>query len=282
MERALSSHLVVNHRMTVAWLDRVLEAGVNLVEFFCARQSLDYRDHAQIGELGHWFRDCPLKLHSIHSPMYSDDCWGRTGPQSVINIADVNKMARRSSVDEIKRALEIAEVIPFRYMIQHLGVGGEEYDDRKLDAAFSSLEELNVFARQRGVDILLENIPNRLSSAERLLYFLGITHLDNKFCFDVGHAHIMGGVEREFDLMKDRIRSTHIHDNDGTNDIHLFPKFGEGGNIDWKTAIRQLRTRERQYPLLLELREAPTMAQPLDKVRQVFDYLEAIPNQDYE
>ena len=63
-------------------------------------------------------------------------------------------------VDEIKRALEIAEVIPFRYLIQHLGVGGEEYDERKVEAAFTALEEINLFARERGVEVLLENIPN--------------------------------------------------------------------------------------------------------------------------
>ena len=45
-----------------------------------------------------------------------------------------------------------------------MGVSGEEFDERKVDAAFTSLEELTVFARQRGVEILLENIPNGFSS----------------------------------------------------------------------------------------------------------------------
>ncbi len=82
------------------------------------------------------------------------------------------KSKRLDMVDEIKRALEIAEVIPFRYLIQHLGVSEEEFDERKVDAAFTALEEFNLFARQRGVEVLLENIPNQLSSAERLIYFL--------------------------------------------------------------------------------------------------------------
>jgi sugar phosphate isomerase/epimerase len=80
-------------------------------------------------------------------------------------------------VDEIKRALEIAETIPFKYLIQHIGVGGEEFDMRKFDAAWSALEELNLFARGRGVEILLENIPNELSSAEKLLQFEELTHV---------------------------------------------------------------------------------------------------------
>jgi len=215
MDHVLSTHLFVSHRLTVALLERVWLAGIPAVEIFCARQHLDYRDPAQIRELRHWFRDSELKLHSLHAPMYRDDIWGVSGPQSVITITDPVQGKRIAAVDEIKRALEIAEAVPFRYLIQHFGVGEEEYDDRKLDAAMSSLEELNLFARQRGVEILLENIPNQLSSSERLSVFLAQTHLDLNFCFDVGHAHIMEGIERAFEVMKPRIRSTHIHDNDG-------------------------------------------------------------------
>ena len=99
--------------------------------------------------------------------MYSDDCWGRTGPNAVITITETVKAKRVPMVDEIKRAIEVAEVIPFRYLIQHMGVLNEPFDERKQDAAFNALDELRVFARQRGVEILLENIPNELSSSER-------------------------------------------------------------------------------------------------------------------
>ena len=174
------------------------------VEIFCARHHLDYRDQAQIAELGHWFRDSPLKLHSLHSPMYNDDVWGRSGPQSVITITEPVKSKRLAMIDEIKRALEIAETVPFRYLIQHLGVGGEEYDERKIDAAFAALEEIMLFAHQRGVDILLENIPNALATPERLVSFVNQTHLKLNFCLDVGHANMGGGVATAFETMKDR------------------------------------------------------------------------------
>src|SRR5229473_1492862 len=153
MQRALSTHLFVNHRLTTVWLDRIWDAGIPLVEIFCARQHLDYRDRAQIAELGHWFRDSPLKLHSLHSPMYNDEVWGRSGPDAVISITEPVKARRLEVVDEIKRAIEVAETIPFRYLVQHLGVFREEWDDRKLDAAFSSLEQISLFARQRGVEV---------------------------------------------------------------------------------------------------------------------------------
>src|SRR6476661_8379501 len=157
MKHALSTHLFVNHRLTSVWLDRIWDAGVPAVELFCAKQHLDWRVQGQIIELGHWFRESELKLHSLHSPIYNDEVWGRSGPQAALNITEPLKAKRIGVVDEIKRVLEIAEIIPFRYMVQHLGGPGEEYDERKMEAGFTSLEELTVFARQRGVEILLEN-----------------------------------------------------------------------------------------------------------------------------
>ncbi|MCC7237304.1 MAG: sugar phosphate isomerase/epimerase [Bryobacterales bacterium] len=276
MTPALSTHLFVQHRLTTVALDKIQNAGFPLVEIFCARQHLDYHNLAQVGELRHWFRDSGLKLHSLHMPMYTDDVWGRTGPNAVVNIAEMEKSRRIASVDEIKRALEVAEQIPCTYAIQHVGVGGEEFDERKLEAAFSSLEELNLFARQRGVEVLLENIPNKLSSAERLNYFLGITHLRNGYCFDTGHAHIGAGVGHEFELMKHRIRSTHIHDNDGERDIHLFPFLAEGGSIDWNGTMALLRSRPGQYVMMLELREAEGMEPLLEKAAGVRERLHGL------
>ncbi len=272
MHHVLSTHLFVQHRLTVAQLDKIQRAGIPAVEIFCARQHLDYRDRAQIAELGHWFRDADLKLHSIHAPMYTDEIWGRSGPHAVITITEPVKGRRLEMVDEIKRALEIAETVPFRYMVQHIGVSGEEYSERAVEAAFSALEQISLFARQRGVEVLLENIPNALSSGERLKLFLELTHLDLNFVFDAGHARLGEGVEAAFTVMQDRIRSTHIHDNDGQADRHLFPLLAEGGSIDWKNTMNLLRSRPDQYPLLLELKEAPPLS--LADAVEVFDRLE--------
>src|SRR5437660_2822119 len=200
MDHALSTHLFVNHRLTTALLTKIQQAGIGAVEIFCARQHLDYYNKAQISELGHWFRDSDLKLHSLHSPMYNDEIWGRSGPHAVITITEQVKGVRLRMVDEIKRALEIAEVVPLKYLIQHMGVAGEEFDMRKVDAAFSALEQISLFARARGVEVLLENTPNSLSSAERLLLFEELTHVGLDYAFDTGHAHMSAGVEQWFNL----------------------------------------------------------------------------------
>ncbi len=275
MQIALSTHLLVNHRLTTAALERIGQAGFPLIEIYCARQHLDYHSKEQIMELGHWFHDSNVKLHSLHSPTHSDKVRGRSGPQSRVNIMEPVKAKRMSSVEEIKRALDVADFIPFTYLIQHLGAGEEDFDEERLDAALTSLEELRLYAGQRGVSLLLENFPNCYSHAERLNYFLRTTHLNLNYCFDIGHANMTGNVEHEFSCMADRVRSTHIHDNDGVSDSHLFPIEGKG-SIDWSAAMKMLASRNGQYPLLLELTEQPEIEHPLDVAKRIADQLLAL------
>ena len=92
---------------------------------------------------------------------------------------------------------------------------------------------------------------------------------------DIGHAHFGPGIEHEFDIMKDGIRSLHLHDNNGEQDQHLFPTMNSGGTIDWKKAMQLLRSRPDQYPLLLELKEVPEYGpHPFDKAAKIFETLE--------
>jgi sugar phosphate isomerase/epimerase len=142
-----------------------------------------------------------------------------------------------------------------------------------VDAACAALEELSLFARQRGVEILLENIPNDLSTAERLWQFEELTHLHLNFCFDTGHANMGAGVESTYERMKPRIRSTHVHDNNGKDDSHLVP-FASEGTVDWKTTMGLLRSQGDQYPLLLELKDHNDQPHPLDSVLPIFERLE--------
>jgi sugar phosphate isomerase/epimerase len=81
-------------------------------------------------------------------------------------------------------------------------------------------------------------------------------------------------VEREFGIMKDRIRSTHIHDNNGGDDIHLFPLNSEGGSIDWQTTMKLMRSIEDKTPLVMELAGVADMQSPLDEAQRSLERLE--------
>jgi sugar phosphate isomerase/epimerase len=272
MQHALSTFLFANHRLTTATLDRLGDAGLERIEIFCARQHIDWTNRAQVVELGHWFRDSKMKLLALHAPVFSDDVWGRTGPNALLNIAEPVRARRIAVVDEIKRAIEIAETVPCQYVVQHLGIPGDSYDERKLDAAFSSLDELSLFARQRGAEVLLENLPGGLANSERLVLFLAMTHLRLGFCFDTGHAHLEEGVAAALDRMRERVRCVHLSDNDGRSDLHLPP--GKG-TVDW-AALRAPLARL-GCPVVLTLRDSGTeppadqARRSLEQLHQVFD-----------
>jgi sugar phosphate isomerase/epimerase len=175
-------------------------------------------------------------------------------------------------MDEIKRALEIAEQIPFRFLVQHLGTPNEDFSEKKFEAAMTSIEHLRAFAKPLGVRILLENIPNELSTPEKLVEMIRGAHFDDVgVCFDVGHAHIMSSVREAFEILRAHICSTHLHDNKKDKDSHLWP--GDG-TVDWKEAVELLRSAPQTPALLLEL-EGDEKVNPLDKLAGTFEKLEA-------
>ncbi len=271
MQKAISTYVYVKQRLHPGLLDGLVRGGAEAIEIFASRQHLDYANRKQhVREIADWFRTSGVALNSVHSPMYSDYESGRAGAPPV-NIADTDRARRIEAMDEIKRALEIAEQIPFRFLVQHIGKGGEEFDERKSEAAMTSVEHLRAFAKPLGVRLLLENIPNELSTPDKLVEFIQTSHFEDVgVCFDVGHAHMGGGVSQAFEILKPHIRSTHVHDNGGDRDAHLWP--GEGG-INWKEAVELLRSAPHVPPVLLEV-EGDEKADVAGKMSEVFRRLE--------
>jgi sugar phosphate isomerase/epimerase len=271
MVKAVSTYLYVRERLHPGILDGLTRSGVQAIEIFAARQHLDYANRkAHVKEIAEWFRGSGVPLHSVHSPLYADYEWGRAGAPP-LNIASVDRGGLVQAMDEVKRALEIAEQIPFRFLIQHIGVPNEEFSEKKFESAMTSIEHLRAFAKPLGVRILLENIPNELSTPDRLVEMIRAAHFDDVgICFDFGHAHIMGSVSEAFEILRKQIWSTHVHDNDKVNDSHLWP--GQG-TINWKEAMELLRSAPQTPPLMLELGEDEKV-NPLEKLRETFEKLE--------
>src|SRR5271154_5132786 len=185
MQKAVSTYLFVKERLHPGILDGLSRSGVQAVEIFAARQHIDYANRkAHVKEIAEWFRGSGIPLNSVHSPLYADYEWGRAGAPP-INVAAIDRAARIEAMDEIKRALELAEQIPFRFLVQHIGVPAESFDDRKFDAAMTSVEHLRAFAKPLGVNILLENIPNELSTPEKIVELIRGAHFEDVgVCFD--------------------------------------------------------------------------------------------------
>jgi sugar phosphate isomerase/epimerase len=249
MQRVLSTYLFVNRKLTAALVGEAARAQVSAIELFCSRGHFDYRSADDARELASWLAGHNLTLHSIHSPTTRDFHPTRESG-APLSISDPERLRRQDAVDEIKRALDLVEQVPFRFCVQHVARSRDIPDERRWDAAFSSLEHLSLFARQRGVTMALENTPGEMATPANLKNFLERTRLTSvKLCFDTGHAHIEGGVAASLETIRDLVVTTHVHDNHGERDEHLLPY---EGTIDWTAALPALPP---DAPIVLELKE---------------------------
>lgn len=252
MLRAMSSFVFIKQRLHPGLLDTMARGGAQAIEIFAARGHFDYTDKAHVRELGDWFRSNGVEFHSMHSPLYMTNDFERArAMESQLNIVDPDKRQRIEAMDEIKRALEVAETLPFRFLVQHIGKNDEYFDPRKFEAALSSIEHLRAFARPLGVSLLVENLRSELTAPERIMELIKALHYEDLgVCFDTGHAHIMSSVHQAYGVLESRIRSTHVHDNHRDRDAHLWP--GEG-NIDWQQTMESLRAAPHVPAVLLEI-----------------------------
>ncbi len=274
MQRVLSTYLFRQHKLTTATLAEVHAAGFGAVELFCARSHFDYRDPVTVRETSEWFEDHPLKMHSLHAPTSRESGPARESGVP-ISISDPERLRRLDAVDEMKRTLDVAEAVAFRFLVLHLGASRESFDLRRMDAAFSSLEHLVVFAKQRGVTIALENTPGELATPANLRHFIADTRLrDLRVCFDTGHAHMEDGVLPSWEAVRDLTVTTHFHDNHGDKDEHLLPF---DGTIDWPAALHAMSTAPAAVgglPCVLELRENGSQKLTLAQAATVFERFE--------
>jgi sugar phosphate isomerase/epimerase len=175
----------------------------------------------------------------MHAPLYPDREMGRAGAPSV-NVIHPEKARRIDAMDEIKRALESAEHIPFKHMVVHLGEREDGWSQRTIEYAQTALEHLGAFARPLGVRLLVENLTSDPTTPEHLVSILEIGHLDNVgVCLDLGHAHIKVGIPEAVGVLGKRVVSLHVHDNHGIRDEHLWP--GDG-TIDWPATVEVLKS----------------------------------------
>src|SRR5665213_1424900 len=154
MLKAISTHIFLKHRLHGGHLDALAASGAEGIEIFSARQHFDYTVRAHVTEIADWFRANSVRPWALHAPLYSDLENGRSGAPSV-NVVHVEKSRRIDAMDEVKRALESAEQIPFTHLILHLGERGDTWIARTHEHAMSAVEHLRAFARPLGGQILL-------------------------------------------------------------------------------------------------------------------------------
>lgn len=246
-----------------------------LVELCATRTHFDYHDMAAAHDLRGWLTDAGLFLHSVHAPFVDgcpDGVWGRS-----LSIAAADSTSRSRAVDEVGRAAALAQVVPYEFLVVHVGVPTDlaVAGDNSLDAARRSIEALHGVATRHGVRLALEVIPNRLSSVESLVSLIDddLELPDVGICLDYGHAFLMGDVADTIEAASGHMVTTHIHDNDGKADTHL-PPFE--GKIDWATAVMTTQKVGYEGVWLMELAANGDPASVLARAREASQRIERV------
>ena len=286
MQRILSTYLSVSRKLTPEFLAQVAENGFTAVEIFCSRAHFDYSSKQEIEAIKGMLEHQKLQLASLHAPT-SKDASAMRESGIPLSVCEVERVRRIEAMDEFKRAIDVAEELPFPRMVLHMGGSREAADPRKRDAAFSTLEHLVLHAKHIGVTLCVENTTSEMGQPEYLRAFVDETRLTGlRFNFDVGHAFLSDDEEAEriaqaFEPMRELVASVHLHDNHGEKDEHLAPY---DGSIDWRNAISVLNTAsEKNLAIVLELKEktgadAPGMAEQLAAARTAMDRFERVWN----
>jgi sugar phosphate isomerase/epimerase len=282
MQRILSTYLFVSKKLTPELLAQIHSAGFQAVEIFANRGHFDYATNAEVRTMAQVLADNHLQLNSVHAPTSRDLAINREGG-SPLSVTEVERVRRIEAMDELKRVIDVAEVLPFSRMILHMGGTRETADPRKRDAAFSSLEHLTLHARHAGVTICVENTNTEMGEPSYLRSFVDETRLTGlRINFDIGHANLTDGLEAEriaksLEPVRELVVSAHIHDNHGEKDEHLPP---HDGSIDWPSALKLLRSAPAgDLPLTLEVKEktgpdVPSLMDQLSAAAKSLDRLE--------
>ena len=286
MQPGLSTHVFFQHRLHPGLLDALQAAGARTggtmtIEVFAARHHFDYTDTPAVRELAAWFRSNDVRA-VLHQPIYitdrgrafsggDPDQWSRHVAPNLDLIAP-EKSHRIAAMDEVKRALESAEQVPFTAVVLSLGLNHSPWDEHAIERSLTAIEHLKAFASPLGVQLLLENMENEVTTPEHLLYILKTGHFDSVgVCLDLGHLHLAqpvedaprdSGVGAAIELLGKRIAQLHIHDNHGPfaphtdmKDEHLWP--GDGtpvdGTMDWPAVCASLAALPAATPGILEV-----------------------------
>ena len=255
MDFGLSTHLFHAETLGPGHLEAMAAQGFTAVEVFATRSHVDYHDLQAGRDLAGWCGAAGLRLHSVHAPI-TEFLHGTTwGPP--FSTASAQAVARARTIDECTKALELAAVAPYRYLVLHLGVP-DEYappsGDNQRDAVLRTLEALLPVAERVGVRIAVEVIPNALSTAQQLVRLIEDEDLPALgICLDVGHARLQGDVVDALETVAGYLVTTHLHDNSGRKDDHLLPF---DGVIDWPELLIAFQKVGYDGTLMLELAAA--------------------------
>lgn len=241
MDFGISTYSFRKKEVRPPLLDRFTSAGFSKLELFANRPHLNYHNRQLQKEIAAWFQSNAVESPSLHLPFFEEI--GREKVRWISPLAP-DERDRRAAIDEIKRALELTDRLTVSYVVVHFGVPHQTFHPLNFDHAYALIRSISEFA---GVDILVENIPNEISTLDRIREFLDVTQLaDIRICYDSGHGRLQGSLPR-----LDGVAAIHLNDNLGDQeDDHSWPF---EGTLNWPEFVEEIVRSDYQGPMVFEV-----------------------------
>ncbi len=178
-------------------------------------------------------------LYQTHAQMVGDDM-------------NVQKTISKESDIAIKKSIEASAIAGAKWTVIH--PFGMKDSSALLERNIELLRPYAQYAREQGIGLAIENIPERLYWYDEVVKYNSLSTADGLIplvdalndelgnvgvCWDTGHANLVDNLSQYDELKKlgKRLKVTHINDNKNQNDDHLIPFYGSS---DFPSIMRAL------------------------------------------
>ncbi|MBN1620561.1 sugar phosphate isomerase/epimerase [candidate division WOR-3 bacterium] len=222
-----------------AFIEAVSSTSFRKIEIRAELKHWDYDEPGNIDKIKKLCQKSDLKILSLHAPMSA-------------HISSPDEYDRVKSLREVEKTILIASRLGAPFVVIHSDTLNDFEKSKKKDALQISLEELSDFALRWNTVPLLENLmPPRLASdPAEITGFLDFMEDSAGLCLDLGHLRISGfdynDLTNEFNS---RVKTVHLNDNDGKEDRHWPPGFGDAPGHSKKDIISYF---DRGYECVIE------------------------------
>ncbi len=226
---------------------------------WCHHWNTDFLYHeAEIAQIGQWLKDYGLQLADVHGSEGREKFW-----------YSPKEYARLAGVALVKNRIDFTARLGGDAVVMHLYPPTKDpqmalFNGLIWDRLRKTLDELEPYARERGVRIALENLIDFQGAAAGAVtkaaaddnFDLILQVYDAYppeyigFCYDSGHA-ILGRnrMDRLAPLLQ-RLAVLHLHDNNGEEDQHRLPFTGA---VDWQLAAQLIAVAPYSKPMSYEV-----------------------------
>src|SRR5215510_5053021 len=142
MEFGISTQIYRGQRVTLDLLESIRKAGYERIELFANRPHFDFHDRSLLRSIARWFIENALPAPSLHLPFIEN-----IGPTQRIwiSVVESERRLREAAIDEIKRALELADHMSLAYVVLHLGNPRDKYSPVAFEYAYAAVTQIRSF-----------------------------------------------------------------------------------------------------------------------------------------